>query len=82
MKVSEAMTRDVRIASPDETIFDAARAMAALDAGILPVAEKDRVIGVLTDRDIAVRAVATRKGPDTPIRDDEGSQVLLRGRRP
>jgi CBS domain-containing protein len=36
MKVSEAMTRNVLIASPDETIFDAARAMAALDAGILP----------------------------------------------
>src|SRR5262245_54656963 len=68
MKVSEAMTRDVRIASPDETIYDAARAMAALDAGVLPVADKDRVIGILTDRDIAVRAVATRKGPDTPIR--------------
>ena len=44
MKVSEAMTRDVRIASPDETICDAARAMAALDAGVLPVADKDRVI--------------------------------------
>jgi CBS domain-containing protein len=69
MKVSEAMTRDVRIASPDETICDAARAMAALDAGVLPVADKDRVIGILTDRDIAVRAVATRKGPDTPIGD-------------
>jgi CBS domain-containing protein len=69
MKVSEAMTRDVRIASPDETICDAARAMAALDAGVLPVADNDRVIGILTDRDIAVRAVATRKGPDTPIRD-------------
>ena len=69
MKVSEAMTRDVRIASPDETIYDAARAMAALDAGVLPVADKDRVVGILTDRDIALRAVATRKGPDTPIRD-------------
>jgi CBS domain-containing protein len=69
MKVSEAMTREVRIASPHETICDAARAMAALDAGVLPVVDKDRVIGILTDRDIAVRAVATRKGPDTPIRD-------------
>jgi CBS domain-containing protein len=69
MKVGEAMTRDVRIASPDETICDAARAMAALDAGVLPVADKDRVVGILTDRDIAVRAVATGKGPDTPIRD-------------
>jgi CBS domain-containing protein len=69
MKVSEAVTREVRIADPDETICDAARAMAALDAGVLPAADKDRVIGILTDRDIAVRAVATRKGPDTPIRE-------------
>ena len=69
MKVSEAMTREVRIARPDETICDAARAMAALDAGVLPVADRDRVVGILTDRDIAVRAVATRKGPDTPIRE-------------
>jgi CBS domain-containing protein len=43
--------------------------MAALDAGVLPVADDDRIIGILTDRDIAVRAVATRKGPDTPIRE-------------
>lgn len=69
MKVSEAMTRDVRIASPDETICDAAQAMAALDAGVLPVGDNDRLVGMITDRDIAVRAVAARKGPDTPIRE-------------
>jgi CBS domain-containing protein len=69
MKVHEAMTRDVRIASPDETICDAAKAMAAIDAGSLPVGDNDRLVGIITDRDIAVRAVAERKGPDTPIRD-------------
>ena len=69
MKVSEAMTRDVRIASPEETICDAAKAMAALDAGSLPVGDNDRLIGMITDRDIAVRAVAEHKGPDTPIRE-------------
>lgn len=69
MIVSEAMSRDVRIASPDETICDAAKAMAAIDAGSLPVAENDRLVGMITDRDIAVRAVGERKGPDTPIRD-------------
>jgi CBS domain-containing protein len=69
MKVSEAMTRDVRIASPEETIYDAAKAMAALDAGALPVGDNDRLVGMITDRDIAVRAVAARKGPDTPIRE-------------
>ena len=44
MKVSEAMTREVRIASPDESICEAARAMAALDAGVLPVADEDRAM--------------------------------------
>jgi CBS domain-containing protein len=69
MKVSDAMTRDVRIASPDETICDAAKAMAALDAGSLPVGDNDRLVGMITDRDIAIRAVAERKGPDTPVRE-------------
>lgn len=69
MKVSEAMSRDVRIASPDETICDAAKAMAAIDVGSLPVGDNDRLVGMITDRDIAVRAVAERKGPDTPIRE-------------
>jgi CBS domain-containing protein len=43
MKVSEAMTRDVRVASPDETIQKAARTMASLDAGVLPVGEHDHL---------------------------------------
>ena len=68
MKVNERMTREVRIARPDETIREAARAMAELDAGVLPVGENDRLVGMLTDRDIAVRAVAAGKGPDTPVR--------------
>lgn len=69
MRVSEAMSRDVRIASPDETICDAAKAMASLDAGALPVGENDRLVGMITDRDIALRAVGEHKGPDTPVRD-------------
>jgi CBS domain-containing protein len=69
MKVSEAMSRDVRIANPNETIRDAAKAMAAIDVGSLPVGENDRLVGMITDRDIAVRAVAQGKGPDTPIRE-------------
>lgn len=69
MKVSEAMTRDVRVASPSETIRQAAQAMAEIDAGILPVGENDRLVGMITDRDIAVRAVAAGKSPDTPIRE-------------
>jgi CBS domain-containing protein len=77
MKVSEAMSRDVRIASPDETIRDAAMAMAAIDAGALPVAENNMLVGMVTDRDIAVRAVAAGKGPDTPVRDVLSKEVLF-----
>jgi len=69
MKVKDAMTRQVRIAAPDDTIRHAAAAMAMLDAGVLPVGEKDRLVGMITDRDIAIRGVAEGKGPDTPVRD-------------
>jgi len=69
MRISEAMTRDVRVANPDQTIREAAQMMAELDAGALPVGEQDRLVGMITDRDIAVRAVAHGKSPDTRIRD-------------
>ena len=69
MKVSEAMSRDVRIASPDQTIREAARLMGAIDVGVLPVGENDRLVGMLTDRDIAIRAVAQGRGPETLVRD-------------
>jgi CBS domain-containing protein len=69
MQVSEAMTTDVKMTSPSQTIRDAARTMAEIDAGILPVGENDRLIGMVTDRDIAIRAVAAGKGPNTPVRE-------------
>jgi len=69
MKVKECMSHDVEVANPDETIRDAAAAMERIDAGILPVGENDRLVGMITDRDIAVRAVARGMGPDTHVRD-------------
>ena len=75
MRVSEAMTRDVRLATPDETIQDAAKMMAEIDAGILPVRDGDRLVGMITDRDIAIRAVAVGKGPETPIREVMSPEV-------
>src|SRR4029078_11352357 len=76
MRVSEAMRRDVRIASPEQTICEAARMMGEIDAGVLPVGEKDRLVGIITDRDIAVRAVAEDKPPNTKIRDVMSREVL------
>jgi CBS domain-containing protein len=69
MRVAEVMTRDVRLIEPTQTIRDAAQLMAELDAGIMPVREGDRLVGMITDRDIAVRAVAQGRGPDTPVRE-------------
>ena len=69
MKVSEAMTRDVRVASPDETIRPAANTLPTLDAGALPVGENDHLIGMITDRDIAIRGIAQGKGPKAKVRD-------------
>ena len=64
MLVREIMTPDVELAAPDDTIQTAAKLMADSNAGALPVGENDRLVGMVTDRDIAVRAVAEGKAPD------------------
>ena len=69
MKIRDCMTRDVRMVRPDQTIREAAHMMAELDIGALPVQDNDRLVGMITDRDIAVRAVAEGRGADTQIRD-------------
>ncbi|WP_354297883.1 CBS domain-containing protein [Phenylobacterium koreense] len=69
------MTRNVKMANPGETLQDAARTMADLDAGILPVSEGDRLVGMITDRDIAVRGVATGKGPQAQVKDVMSREV-------
>lgn len=76
MKVSDAMTRDVKVANPAQSIRDAARLMAEIDAGSLPVGDNDRLVGMITDRDIAVRAVAEGKSPDTKVSDVMSREVL------
>lgn len=69
MQVGEAMTRNVDLASPDQTVHEVARVMADKDTGVLPVSEGDRLVGMVTDRDIMIRAVAEGKGPDTQVRE-------------
>lgn len=75
MKVAEVMTRAVRVAVPNQSIQDVARIMSELDLGVLPVGENDRLVGMITDRDIAVRGIAQGKGPDTPVREVMTSDV-------
>jgi CBS domain-containing protein len=75
VKVSECMTHDVRLANPGMTLGEAARLMAECDAGVLPVGENDRLVGMLTDRDIAIRGVAENKGPDATVREAMSTEV-------
>jgi CBS domain-containing protein len=75
MNVREAMTRDVRLAYPEQTIRQAAQLMAELDVGALPVEDADHLVGMITDRDIAVRAVAQGMSCDTPIREVMSSDI-------
>ncbi len=67
--ISEVMTTDVEVVRPEETLRDAARAMADLDVGSLPVCDGRKLVGMITDRDITVRAVAEGKSVDSPINE-------------
>lgn len=68
MKVQDIMTRTVHSIGPADAIADAARSMADDDIGMLPVIEGTNLIGIVTDRDITVRAVAARIDPFSPVR--------------
>ena len=79
MKVSEVMTGDVQTISPDQSAQEAASFMLRADAGSIPVTDGDRLVGMITDRDIAVRGVANGHGPDTPVRQlMSGGPVCVR----
>ena len=68
-RLKDVMSQDVKVISPDTTISDAARTMRDGDFGMLPVGENDRMIGAISDRDIAIRAIGEGKGPDTKVRE-------------
>jgi CBS domain-containing protein len=74
MQIGEIMSPNVQLANPNQSIREIARIMAECDCGAVPVGDNDRLVGIVTDRDIAVRAVAAGKSPDTPVRE-----VMSRG---
>lgn len=77
MQIKEVMTSTVEFIHPDITLSDAAGRMRNLNVGALPVGENDRLVGMLTDRDIAVRAVAEGRDPkNTKVRDTMTSDVV------
>ena len=78
--IRDLMTSNVETVGPDHTARDAASFMLSADTGSIPVCENDKVIGMITDRDIAVRGVAAGKGPDCAVRDLMSDRHRLRAR--
>lgn len=77
MLLRDIMTPNVEVVSPGETLEQAARKMADLDVGPMPVCEGHRVVGMLTDRDITVRATAAGCDPKTTLVSDAMSQDII-----
>ena len=90
MKVADVMTRDVRVIEPHRTVREAARLMDDMNVGVLPVCDGRRLLGMITDRDIAVRSTATGVAPDRHhveeimsrslqwcFEDDDAHEVLM-----
>jgi CBS domain-containing protein/sporulation protein YlmC with PRC-barrel domain len=65
VQIKEVMTRQVEVVPPEATLWEAAQKMATLDVGPLPVCSGDQLVGMLTDRDITVRATAKGRDPKT-----------------
>ena len=76
MQIGDIMSTKVQLANPDQSIREIAKMMADCDCGAVPVGDNDRLVGIITDRDIAVRAVAAGKSPDTPVREIMSPGVL------
>ena len=77
MQIREIMTRDPVVTPPETTLREAAKVMRDLDSGVLPIGEDDRLLGILTDRDITIRATAEGKDPNsTPVREVMSSEVV------
>lgn len=67
MRVSDIMSRDVRVAAPDSSLRDVAEAMADIDAGSLPVCDGKKLLGMVTDRDLVIRGLAKGLPADTTV---------------
>lgn len=77
MQLKEVMTRQVEVIHPDATLGAAAERMRTLDVGALPVCDGDQLVGVITDRDITIRATAEQKSPQTTkVRDVMTPEVV------
>jgi CBS domain-containing protein len=69
MKIRDVMTTEVQTVSPEQSVREAASFMLNNDTGSIPVRDGGQLIGMITDRDIAVRGVAEGLGPETAVRE-------------
>ena len=67
MKISEIMSQDVTVARPQDSLQSVAKQMAAIDAGSIPVCDGERLQGMITDRDIVIRAVSEGRSFETAV---------------
>ena len=75
-KIKDVMSRDVQVTSPEASIKDAARQMLKGNFGMMPVEENDRMIGAISDRDIAIRAVAEGRDTSAKVRDVMSESIV------
>jgi CBS domain-containing protein len=77
MQLKEIMTTDVEVVRPESSVTEAAKKMRSLDVGALPVCDGPRLLGMVTDRDITIRATAEARDPDkTLVRDCMSPEVI------
>ena len=74
--VQDAMTSSPTTVTPDTTAQEAARAMKAEDAGSMPIVDGDQLVGIVTDRDIAIRIVAEGMGPETTVGEIASKELV------
>lgn len=76
MKITDVMTKDIETVSPTDTAQQAASFMLKAETGSIPVCEGNQIVGMITDRDIAIRGTAKGLGPDAPVRELMSSDII------
>ncbi len=76
MKVKDVMSSNPKLQTPKSTLKEIAQEMLELKTGVVPISENDRLVGMVTDRDITIRAVAMGKNPNTPVEQIMTNKVL------
>jgi CBS domain-containing protein len=77
MQLKNIMTEEVDVIAPETSICEAAKRMRSLDVGALPVCDGNRLVGMLTDRDLAIRAVAEGRDPNRTTAEDTMSPEII-----